>query len=155
MKGHVRASTQEDVNYLVDNLRPEDTQEVLASHGSTRDALQVGLDESDECWTIIVTDTEEIAGIYGVAKQDDMTAIPWLLTTPAIQKVWLPFLRGSRTWVNDINKKYPILYNAVDAEYTLAINWLKFVGFTFIKKHDKWGVGNKPFLEFVRIDNGC
>ena len=24
-KGHVRASTQEDVNYLVDNLRPEDT----------------------------------------------------------------------------------------------------------------------------------
>ena len=84
-----------------------------------------------------------------------MTAIPWLLTTPAIQKVWLPFLRGSRTWVNDINKKYPILYNAVDAEYTLAINWLKFVGFTFIKEHDKWGVGNKPFLEFVRIDNGC
>jgi len=39
----------------------------------------------------------------------------------------------------------------VDAEYTLAINWLKFVGFTFIKKHDTWGVGDKPFLEFVRI----
>ena len=151
MKGHVRASTQEDVDFLADNLRHEDAREVVASHGSTKEALQVGFDESDECWTIVVTDTNEIAGMYGVGRQDDMTGVAWLLTTPAIQKVWLPFLRGSRKWVNDINKKYPILTNAVDAEYELAINWLKFVGFTFIKKHDTWGVGNKPFLEFVRI----
>jgi len=154
MKGHVRASTQEDVDFLADNLRHEDAREVVASHGSTKEALQVGFDESDECWTIVVTDTNEIAGMYGVGRQDDMTGVAWLLTTPAIQKVWLPFLRGSRKWVNDINKKYPILTNAVDAEYELAINWLKFVGFTFIKRHDTWGVGNKPFLEFVRIDNG-
>lgn len=151
MKGYVRQSTQADVDYLIDNLRPEDAQEVLASHGSTREALQLGLDESTECWTIVVTDTEEIAGIYGVCEQDELTAVPWLLTTPAIRKVWLPFLRGSRKWVDEMSSKYPLLTNAVDAEYTLAINWLKFVGFTFIKKHDTWGVGNKPFLEFVRI----
>lgn len=154
MKGHVRASTQEDIDYLVNNLRPEDTQEVLASHGSTQEALQMGFDNSDECWTIIVTDTNEIAGIYGVGKYDETCAIPWLLTTPAIEKVWLPFLRGSRKWVEETNNKYPLLFNAVDADYTVAINWLRFVGFTFIKKHDKWGVGNKPFLEFVRIGNG-
>jgi hypothetical protein len=50
-----------------------------------------------------------------------------------------------------MNDKYPILVNACDADYTKAINWLRFVGFTFIKKHDKWGVGDRPFLEFVRI----
>ena len=154
MKGYVRASTQDDVDYLADNLRPEDAREVIASHGSTKEALQLGFDESDECWTIVVTDTNEIAGMYGVGKQDAMTGVVWLLTSPAIEKVWLPFLRGSRQWVKDINTKYPILTNAVDAEYELAINWLKFVGFTFIKKHNSWGVGNKPFLEFVRIDNG-
>ena len=151
MQGYVRKSTQEDVDYLVDNLRPEDAQEVQASHGSTREALQMGFDDSDECWTIIVTDTEEIAGIYGVSRYDEMTGIPWLLTTPAITKVWRPFLRGSRKWVKEINNRYPLLTNAVDADYTLAINWLRFVGFTFIKKYDTWGVGNKPFLEFVRI----
>tara|TARA_B100002019_G_scaffold139326_2_gene120023 strand:+ start:20153 stop:20611 length:459 start_codon:yes stop_codon:yes gene_type:complete len=151
MKVHVRQSTQEDVEYLCDNLRPEDRAEVLASHGTTREALQTGFDESEECWTIIVTDTDEIAGIYGLSEYDETMAIPWLLTTPAIKKVWLPFLRGSRKWVEEANQKYPLLTNAVDADYTVAINWLRFVGFTFIKKHEKWGVGNKPFLEFVRI----
>ena len=151
MKAHVRQSTQDDVEYLCDNLRPEDREEVLASHGSTREALQVGFDESEECWTITVKDTGEIAGIYGLARYDDDMAVPWLLTTPAIKKVWLPFLRGSRKWVEEANQKYPLLTNAVDADYTVAINWLRFVGFTFIKKHEKWGVGNKPFLEFVRI----
>ena len=151
MKVHVRQSTQEDVEYLCDNLGPEDREEVLASHGTTREALQTGFDESEECWTIIVTDTDEIAGIYGLSEYDETMAIPWLLTTPAIKKVWLPFLRGSRKWVEEANQKYPLLTNAVDADYTVAINWLRFVGFTFIKKHEKWGVGNKPFLEFVRI----
>ena len=151
MKVHVRQSTQEDVEYLCDNLRPEDREEVLASHGTTREALQLGFDESEECWTITVKDTGEIAGIYGLARYDDDVAVPWLLTTPAIKKVWLPFLRGSRKWVEEANQKYPLLTNAVDADYTVAINWLRFVGFTFIKKHEKWGVGNKPFLEFVRI----
>ena len=151
MKVHVRQSTQSDVEYLCDNLRPEDREEVLASHGTTREALQVGFDESEECWTIVVTDTDEIAGIYGLSKYDKTMAVPWLLTTPAIKKVWLPFLRGSRKWVEKANQKYPLLTNAVDADYTVAINWLRFVGFTFIKKHEKWGVGNKPFLEFVRI----
>ena len=151
MKVHVRQSIQDDVDYLCNNLRPEDRQEVLASHGSTREALQVGFDESEECWTIIVKDTGEIAGMYGLARYDDTLGVPWLLTSPAIKKVWLPFLRGSRKWVEEANNKYPLLTNAVDADYTVAINWLRFVGFTFIKKHEKWGVGNKPFLEFVRI----
>lgn len=151
MKVHVRQSIQDDVDYLCDNLRPEDRQEVLASHGSTREALQVGFDESEECWTIIVKDTGEIAGMYGLARYDETLGVPWLLTSPAIKKVWLPFLRGSRKWVEEANNKYPLLTNAVDADYTVAINWLRFVGFTFIKKHEKWGVGNKPFLEFVRI----
>lgn len=153
MKVHVRASTQADVDHLATNLRPEDTAEVLASHGNVKEALQQGLDESEECWTILVKDTEEIAGIYGLVGTDGITGVPWLLTTPAINKVWLPFLRGSRKWVEESNNKYPILTNACDADYTVAINWLKFVGFTFIKRHETWGVGNKPFLEFVRIQD--
>lgn len=154
MKGYVRPSTQDDVDYLANNLRPEDREEVLASHGSTQDVLQLGFDESDECWTIVVTDTEEIAGMYGVGTLDNGVGVPWLLTAPALEKVYLPFLRQSKQWVKEINKKYPVLTNAVDEDYKVSIKWLQFVGFTFIKRHETWGVGNKPFLEFVRIDNG-
>lgn len=154
MKGYVRPSTQDDVDYLANNLRPEDREEVLASHGSTQDVLQLGFDESDECWTIVVTDTEEIAGMYGVGTLDNGVGVPWLLTAPALEKVYMPFLRQSKQWVKEINKKYPVLTNAVDEDYKVSIKWLQFVGFTFIKRHETWGVGNKPFLEFVRIDNG-
>ena len=151
MNVHVRQSTQEDIDYLCNNLRPEDREEVIASHGSTKEALQLGFDISEECVTFIVTETNEIAGIYGVAKQCDTVACVWLLTTPAVTKIWITFLRESKRLTKEMNKKYTILTNSVDAEYTTSIRWLKFLGFTFIKKHDQWGVGNKPFLEFVRI----
>ena len=48
MKGFVRASTQADVDYLSNNLRTEDAQEVLASHGGSVEALQLGLNNSEE-----------------------------------------------------------------------------------------------------------
>lgn len=148
MKVHVRASKQEDVDYLANNLREEDRREVLASHGSTTKALQDGLDNSEECWTFEVADTKEIAGMYGLGRLDSMTACPWLLTSPAINKVWLPFLKGSRKWVKEVNNKYPLLVNYCDEDYTVAIKWLQFVGFTFI---NRVSVNNKPFLECVRI----
>ena len=148
---HVRASVQADVDHLATNLRPEDTQEVLASHGSVKVALQEGFDYSEECWTIVVTETGEIAGIYGIVGIDDMTGMPWLLTAPPLKKGWRQFARESLPWINRLNKKYPVLTNACDAEYTEAVNWLKYIGCVFIKRHDTWGVGNKTFLEFVRI----
>jgi hypothetical protein len=151
MKVHVRVSTQADVDYLSTNLRDEDRLEVLASHGSVKEALQECFEYSEECYTIIVTDTNEIAGIYGLCEIDDMTGIPWLLTSPAIHKVWLPFLRQSKQWVAEANLKYPVLTNACDERYTVALKWLKFVGFTFIKRHETYGEGDKPFIEFVRI----
>ena len=43
MKAHVRKSVQADVDWLKDNLRPEDKAEVIASHGSPEAALQLGL----------------------------------------------------------------------------------------------------------------
>ena len=153
MKAHVRKSTQADIDYLSTNLRPEDEAEVIASHGDTLTALQLGLDYSDECLTFIVSETNEIAGIFGVAQVDEDVASVWLLSTPAIKKIWIPFLRQSKKITEDLNKKYRILTNAVDEEYTVSIKWLKFLGFTFIKRHDQWGQSNKPFLEFVRIVN--
>jgi len=151
MKAYVRKSIQSDVDYLKDNLRPEDAEEVRFSHGGSEQALQLGLDQSEECWTIIIEDTEEIAGMYGVGRIDELTGSVWLLTSPHITKIWLPFLRGSREWAAKLNDKYPVLTNAVDEEYKLAINWLRFSGFTFIKRHQTWGGNNRPFLEFVRI----
>jgi hypothetical protein len=151
MKVHVRDSIQSDVDYLASNLREEDRLEVLSSHGDVKKALQDALDYSEECYTIIVTDTNEIAGMYGLCEMEDMVASPWLLTSPAIRKVWLPFLRQSKQWVADANLKYPVLTNACDERYHVALKWLRFVGFTFIKRHETYGEGNKPFLEFVRI----
>jgi len=148
MKVMVRQSTQADVDYLAANLREEDRLEVLASHGDTKTALQTGFDESEECWTFCVASTGEVAGMYGLGKIDEITGMPWLLTAPAIHKVWLPFLKGSKKWVKEANEKYKVLTNYCDEDYTVAVKWLQFVGFTF----NKTKIGNKTFLEMVRIN---
>ena len=56
-------------------------------------------------------------------------------------------------WLEEKNKEYPLLVNYVDARNKVAIRWLRFLGFTFIRKIEKYGVGRKPFYEFVRISS--
>ena len=41
--------------------------------------------------------------------------------------------------------------NYVDERNTTSIRWLKHLGFVLIKRIEDYGVGKKPFYEFVRI----
>ena len=42
--------------------------------------------------------------------------------------------------------------NYVDARNITSIKWLKHLGFVLIKRVEEFGVGKKPFYEFVRIN---
>ena len=53
-------------------------------------------------------------------------------------------------WVEEKVDQYSLLLNYVDADNTVSMKWLKSLGFKFIKLLD-YGVGQKPFYQFVRI----
>ena len=148
--GYVVPTTVDHVKEFVNIIREEDKVEVIASHGELLKGLMQSILVSDFCETIMTAD-DEIGGIYGVAPLSDVEATPWFLSSVHLPKVRLEFLRGSREWIEKVNEVYPVLTNCVDADYKVSIDWLKFLGFTFIKRIENYGVNPKPFLEFVRI----
>lgn len=147
-----RKSVFSDVKYLADNLRDADEKELKASSGlEPLEALSLSFKISHECNTI-VTDDGTVVGIFGLARINDTMGCPWLMGTDLIKDIRSEFLRGSKDWIIEKNKEYQVLTNFVHAENTTAIRWLKYLGFSFPRLVEEYGVGKEPFYEFVRIN---
>ena len=107
---------------------------------------------SDSKIPLAVIDQEgEVVCIIGVRNITDSIGQVWLLASPRIEKLSIPFLRNSRIVTELFTKDHKLLFNYVDARNKLHIKWLKWCGFTFINKHEKFGIEKRPFYEFVRI----
>ena len=142
----IRKTISEDIDYLAPRLRFEDKREILDSTGlNPYQALR-------ECFTcseisLTIVDTKNIpVGIFGVSEDGAI----WLLATPEIKRIRFSFLRESRKVVNLLNKKYKILWNYVDCRNDLHLRWLKWCGFSFLRKIN-YGVNQKPFYEFIKL----
>jgi len=68
-----------------------------------------------------------------------------------LKKISLSFIRNCKGVCDILQKDYQLLNNFVDARNTLHINWLKWMGFSFINKHQRYGVERRLFYEFVKI----
>jgi hypothetical protein len=153
MTPHYRPSVPEDVLVLAPKLRKQDKDEVMAAAGLTAEqALSLSFLSEGEHNTIISGDGE-IIGMFGVSTTSDPNiGTPWLLASPELPKVTKQFIPQSLEWVKQKNKEFPLLINYVAAQNTVAIRWLRYLGFTFIQRIEEYGVGKKPFIEFVRIN---
>lgn len=154
MTAYYRPATLDDVYVLAPKLRQADVQEVKDASGlSALDALLLSVEASSEALSIIATDGE-VVGMFGVCPtvEADM-GIPWLLCSDRLPEVRKEFIPQSAEWVIEVNKKYPVLFNYVAKDNKVAIRWLKHLGFNFTQLIENYGVGKKPFYEFVRIND--
>ena len=150
MKGYYRPYKIEDIEPIASNMCEADTTEIMLSDGMTPlEALTHSCKMSTEVFTIVAPDGE-LLGMFGLSHIDDYVGSPWMLTTGKLSIIGTQFLRESRRWVTKANNKKDLLLNYVHVENTNAINWLKFLGFKFIREVT-YGVGQAPFYEFVRI----
>lgn len=150
--GYYRLAKYGDCKVLAPNLRQADKDEVWASHGlGPLEALQFSFLLSEEANTII-SDNEDIIGMFGVTKHGDI-GIPWLLMSDDIYQPShvRQFVPTSKKWVKEVQERYKILVNYVAKDNDKAIKWLRLLGFTFISLEPNYGVNPKPFYEFVRI----
>jgi len=141
-----RQTKLEDIEYLAPNLRFEDKREVLDATGlPPYQALIHCFINAKVSFTIV--DTEDVpVGIFGVNNEGAI----WLLATPQIKKIRFSFLRECKKVVDFLNTQFPVLWNFVDCRNELHIKWLKWCGFTFLRKLN-YGVNQKPFYEFIKI----
>lgn len=147
---YVQPAELEHCLYIAQNMREADRQEVSALSGKDPlDAMIVGYKYSDMPFTIMADDKP--AAMFGAGPvQPDVGAV-WLLGTDLILQNTTRFLRESRFWLDQVSKPYGLMCNFVDARNTVHIRWIKWLGFTFINLHEKFGVEQRPFYEFVRI----
>ena len=149
---HFRLSTLEDIKYLAPRLRQADKEEILASVGLTPyEALMIGYLENVIVFTIVNKNNEPVA-IFGINDVGNNVGAIWLVATNKLKDIQYSFLRENKKVIDFLNTKYKILWNFVDCRNSLHIKWLKWCGFKFINKQ-KYGVLNKPFYEFIRINN--
>jgi hypothetical protein len=152
-KPYYRPSKEEDCYILAPNLRHQDQLEISYSVGLSNDVVLVNSFNlsKTECNSIIHNDT--VIGMFGLGIDpvNKTHGIPWLLGSDDLLQVKRPFLKQSKIWVDKISKDYTILYNYVHIGNKVSIKWLKYLGFIFIRLIPYYGVGRKPFYEFVKL----
>ena len=149
---YVIPTTVDHLKILAENMRHEDVRELADGSGDTPEgALTTAFRESTKCLSAF-TDGGELITIFGVAPSslDPLVGHPWLLATPRLDDVKKTFLKNSKEYLSFLGEGFPLLMNCCDKRNTTHIRWLKWLGFTFIREHPRFGVGSVPFLEFVK-----
>ncbi|MEM9725654.1 MAG: hypothetical protein AAF909_09345 [Pseudomonadota bacterium] len=149
----VRPSRIQDPALLAPHLRPADRRELDAAGSTPLEALIDGLRLSREPYTAVAADGRLIA-MFGVAPLSAETALrvgaPWMLGSPLIEGAARPFLRASRVWRDRICAEFDLLTNIADARNIVHHRWLRWCGFTFLRRTPVGPTG-RPFLEFARL----
>jgi hypothetical protein len=149
-----RPAIESDIWWISEELRQEDVDEIYAASGlGPWPAVQICVEHTPEPM-VGVDEKDDPVCIGGVAPTGDpMVGAVWALCTQYVEFHKVSFLRRSIPWVHLWQSQYPILTNCVDERNELHIKWLRWLGFTFIRRHPQWGYEKRPFLEFVRIDS--
>lgn len=152
-----RTLQEGDVEYLAENLRPADQQELRASRGqdvsfyhTITEAVQI----STRTWVMLGKDANPSA-VFGVAPVSLLhrSGSPWLLGTDALFEQARTLVVRGRWYVAHMRELYPGgLHNYVDARNNLSVNWLRRVGFT-IHPPEPYGVAGLPFHLFTLTED--
>jgi len=152
MSKYLRDPVWDDVVYLSQNLRQRDVEELEASGTTPFDALSTGYHISDPCFTLLSAKGEAI-GMVGVGEggYDDMGAI-WMLGAKGIEDIPMTLLKNSKKVLDLLweGTDYNGFYNYVYSNNQLHIDWLKWLGFSFLRTV-QIGPYNRDFIEFVKL----
>lgn len=147
VKVEIRQPTQADADTLIANIRHDDRQELEASHGDYRKAIQVSFNKSQHKWAVYA-DGQFVClfGMHQLGLLSD-TSIIWMLGTDLIEKYKGAFIRYSREYIQAMLKVSPVLTNYCDVRSSKTVRWLKLMGFTFFNA-EPYGVKGYPFYRF-------
>jgi len=119
------------VTHVASNLRQADVEETWAFYGRCPKALVLeSFKKSHMCWTGLLNGEPVIT--FGCATEDRLESrgSPWLVGTPKLEQVPFTFARLSRPFLRLMIERHVLLTNHVDPRNTLAIKWLRWLGFT-------------------------
>jgi hypothetical protein len=123
--------TGDRVEHVAAHLRAQDLAELAAAgwadpHVALRQSVQRSR------WTRVALIDEVPAAVFGCGEFGSMLApdgVPWLLGTEAVSRHGRVLQRYARAYIAAMLAEYPRLINAVHAENTVSLRWLRRLGF--------------------------
>lgn len=149
VKELIRKATQEDVEFLIANVREEDIEEIDALDGSTiRDALEEtpNLLDNSEVWEV----DGKVVAMFGVTPVEDHAGVGviWMLATGEFEQYSKMFAIRCKRVVEKMISGYEYIFNYVHTKNENSIKWLEWLGF---KMNDPEPIGHKGAM-FTRFE---
>lgn len=143
-----REAVPDDAALMAPLLRAPDRMEAERMGGAVEPQIRDGIERSRLAVLFLADDAPLcLMGIVEPYVLRPDVGSPWLLGTPALDRHKKAFLRDTRRWLDEIREPYSLLFNYVDAEYTGAIRWLRWLGFA-VHAPVRIGVQHKLFCRF-------
>jgi len=153
VKVEIVKAEEKHLSFIADNIREADRSEIYdLTLMKPLEALKKSLDVSLVACTGLIDDTPIC--VFGVGDTGLMfnTGRPWMIGTNEIDKAPVTFLRRNKRYVQKMLDCYGFLENYVSKENERAIQWLKWLGFTFDAEPVNLGLFNKPFYRFWMVN---
>jgi len=143
----LRPPTFDDALAISGDMRVEDAAELLRATGMTPlEGLDFCIKNSTSTHALIIN--SDVIGAFGVVPWSLATGrgSPWALTTNAVYRHRRAVARLSKPLLESLHRQCPNgLEVMVDAEYTTAVRWLRWLGFVVDGPHP-WGSFGAPFM---------
>lgn len=125
----VEPATHDHARKMAPNMRAPDVLEVQAIGLSPLDALTHSLNNSFVAEAAVIGD--EVAAMWGACAEAFLgrTAHVWMLGTEHVPRNAKALLHGSRSFVANMHRHYPVLECLVDVRYYQAMAWVRWLGF--------------------------
>lgn len=149
VKEFIRKATQDDVEFLIANVRPEDIEELNALDGSdVRSSLEEtpNLIENSEVWEV----EGKVVCLFGVTPVEELEGVGviWMLATREFNKYSRLFPIRSKEVIADAIRRFDYIFNYVHTKNQKSVNWLRWLGF---KMNDPEPIGHTGEL-FTRFE---
>ncbi len=145
----------EDINYVLDNLRPEDLYEVIVAYGEEnwKEKALKNIIEND---TILGKSKKDntpvlVGGICHCKGDEDGVGVVWLLSTNEIKKHIHCFFKEFEVELKKADEKYWVTYNFIHEKNRLAKRWLKKFNYKFDNPKPEGIVIPEGFEFFYRL----
>lgn len=149
MRATFAPATLAHVEALAPTLRAGDVAEVQALGLSPLEALRQSVESSDEAWALGLDGDLAAVGGVQVLHRATLLGPPesgsvWLLTGAAVERHRVSFAVATKQALRLLLRRYPLLVQAVDARYTAALRWARWLGGE-VQPAVPWGPKEMPF----------